>query len=165
MRQWGSISMGLAMMVITAWMVITALDWPFRAALFPVVIGISVFLMASTDVLISFLGRKEASLQQSSIDFQLTKDVEREVATSRTLWTVFWIFVFFLLILLLGFQLSIPIFFILFLKIKGREGWGISIGLAVLAWVSFYGLFVLILDTVFIEGWIQQGLKALGVVG
>ena len=165
MKQVGNISMGFAMMVITAWMVITALDWPFRAALFPVVIGVVVFLMASTDVLISFLGGKEGSSEQSSIDFQLTKDVDREVATRRTLLTIFWIFLFFFLILLVGFQLSIPIFFILFLKIKGKEGWRISIALAALAWICFYGLFVWVLDTIFMEGWIQQGLKAFRVVG
>jgi len=58
---------------------------------------------------------------------------------------------FFLLILFLGFTISVPLFTFLYLKLHGKEGWGMSIGLSASALACFYGLFVWLLSTPFPE--------------
>jgi putative tricarboxylic transport membrane protein len=70
---------------------------------------------------------------------------------------------FFLLILLLGFPISVPLFTFLYLKLHGKEGWGMSLGLSASALACFYGLFVWLLHIPFPEGWVQKGLRAIGI--
>ena len=133
--------------------VITAARWPFKTALFPVAIGVPVFFMALTEFFINLLHKGEGVGDAAGFDFKLSEgDVDSRTALRRTLTIFGWIFAFFALILLVGFPISIPVFFLVFYKIYGRESWKISIGLSAVAWASFYGLFVWLLNVPFREG-------------
>ena len=61
MRLKGRTLLSASWLVISAGVVITALNqnWPFRTALFPVIIGSAVFIMATAETLLSFIGKEE----------------------------------------------------------------------------------------------------------
>ena len=143
--------------------VITAFKWPLRSALFPLVIGGLVFFMSMTDLLLHLFSKQYVKKEAKAMDFQISGDGDSALTTRRTVSIFLWILAFFFLILLVGFPMAVLIFFFIFLKFKGREKWRICLGLTVLAYGSFYGLFVWLLNIPFFEGWIQKGLRAIGI--
>jgi len=153
--------MNLSLMAIAVWVVITAVKWPFKTAFFPVMIGIFLFVGGTADLLLSLFGKEKAGKKQAAIDFQLSEDVDPKVATRRTLIAFAWVLGFFVLILLVGFTLSVPLLVFLFLKFQSREKWGLTLFLTVSSLIFFFGLFVWMLNIPFAEGWIVEGLKAL----
>ena len=156
----GFICLGLAL--IALWVVVSALRWPLRAALFPVVIGIPVLFMAVTEVYLDMF-RKEESHEARGADFQLSENMDSALANRRTLIIFLWVLGYYFLILSVGLSTAIPIFFVLYFKLAGREKWGITLILSALAWGFFYGLFIWLLKTPFQPGWVQRGLESLGI--
>ncbi len=165
MRYNGKHLMNLGLMVISAGVAITALKWPFRAALFPVIIGISVFFMAIAELLLSLFGKKERVVKEAAVDFSLSEGMDKALEIRRTLVIFAWIVGFFMLIILFGFTIAIPLFVFLYLKLQGREGWAISLISSASAWVFFFGLFIWLLNTHFQEGWIIEILRKVGAPG
>ncbi len=163
MRYSGKALTCFCLMLIALWGVITALKWPIKVGLFPVIIGSLICLMALTELLFNLFGKEEGDEEPSGLDFKLSEYSDRALAKRRTISIFLWILGFFFLILLVGFSFAIPVFFILFLKVKGKEGWIASLGLTAIAWVSFYGLFVWFLKVLLPEGLLQTGLKAIGI--
>lgn len=153
-------SLGLAVIADVA--VLSATRWPLKTALFPAVIGTSVFFMALTELLLSLFEREEKEKKQSSIDFKLSEDVEKTVALRRTLLTFGWIFSFFFFILFFGFTIAIPLFVFLYMRLYGKEKWVISITMAATCFFFFWALFIWLLDTPIEEGLI---LRAIGIGG
>lgn len=154
--------MNLVLMVISAIVIITALKWPLKAALFPLIIGIAAFGMSTAEFLLgTFEKEKEkGAKKEAAIDFSFSEDIDKTVALRRTLIIFAWILGFFLMVILFGFPITVPLFMFIYLKFQGREKWGISIILSALGWGCFYGLFVWLLDTPFEEGLLQ---KLLGI--
>ena len=165
MRYSGAHLMSLCLMVISAGVVITALKWPFRAALFPVIIGISVFFMAIAELLLNLFGKKEMVVKEAAVDFSLSEGMDKALEIRRTLVIFAWIVGFFGLIIFFGFTIAVPLFVFLYLKLQGKEGWGISLIFSVSAWVFFYGLFIWLLNTPFQEGWVVEILRKVGAPG
>jgi len=165
MRYSGKHLMSLCLMIIAVGVMITAMKWPFKTALFPVIVSIFLFFGAMADLLLNLFGKKEMAFKQGVADFQLSEDIDPALANRRTLLAFAWIIGFFLLILFFGFLIAVPLMVFLFLKIQARERWGISLLLTGSALVFFLGLFVWILDTPFSAGWIFEGLKMLGFDG
>jgi hypothetical protein len=163
MRFSGRTWMSLGIMMIAAWAVIKALKWPLTTALFPVVIGIPVFILATSELFSSFSKREETSKEVSAKGAGSKKEKSERIPADRDLLAFLLILSFFLLILLVGFPIAVPLFVFFYMKIYGREKWGLSVGLAAGAWAGFYGLFVLVSNIHFDEGWVQQGLRALGI--
>ena len=158
--------MSLGLMIVTACTVITALKWPFQCALFPVSLGIAIFFMALTVFILEQLGdgKEDRAGGSSPVDFELSRSENQVLANKRTFEIFLWILGFVFLILLVGFSLSIPIYFIAFLKFKSKEKWRTTIVLSGVAWAFFYGLFISVLNTFFVEGWIQRGLRFMGIL-
>lgn len=163
MRVKPSLLLSLCLMVLSAWAVFAAMAWPWKAALFPLVIGIPVFLLAAVEFSLTAFG-PEASAQALAVDFILSQHVDFKLAIRRTLAIFGWIIAFFLLILAFGFPAAIPAFVLLYLRAQAREGWLLSLTLAAVAWGFVYGLFVRLLNLPFPEGWVQAWLGALGVL-
>ena len=101
--------------------IVTALRWPFKTALFPTAIAFPVFLMAVIDLLWNLFGKQKKGARGHG-DFKLTEGLNPAVEIRRTASMFAWVLGFFLLILLVGFPIAIPLFFILFLKVQGKEG-------------------------------------------
>ena len=153
----GGAAMGLVFAGISLAVVITAADWPFKTALFPVAIGIPVFFMSLSEFFVNLLGKAQGQEDAAGFDFKLSEgDTDSRTALRRTIRIFGWIFGFFFLILLIGFPLAIPLFFLVFYKKYGKETWKMAIALSAVAWASFYGLFVWLLNVPFREGWLVR---------
>ena len=153
--------MNLALMAIAVGVVITAIKWPFKTAFFPVIVGVFLFFGAAAELLLNLFGKEKGSKKQEAMDFQLSDDIDPALANRRTLLAFGWVLGFFLLILLFGFTLAVPLLVFLFLKVQAREKWGLSLFLTASSLVFFFGLFVWMLNIPFEEGWIVEGLKSL----
>ena len=155
--------MSLILALLSAGVVLTALNWQFKAALFPVSIGSVVFALSLLALALTLTGRGGGPGKGAAVDFQLTEEVDKATATRRTLEAFAWIAGFFLLILFFGFSIAVALFVFLYSKFQGRESWRVSIAMTVFSWIFFWGLFVWLLDTPTGDGLVQQGLKLLGI--
>lgn len=163
MRYNGKTLMSFGLVVIAAWVIITALQWPLRTAVFPVTVGILVFLITIGELLLGLFEKKEVDEKKVEADLSPLEMMDQPLPTRKMLLASAWTMGFFLLILLLGFPISVPLFTFVYLRLHGKEGWRMTIGLSALAFACFYGLFVWMLHIPFSEGWVQQGLRALGI--
>ncbi len=144
--------LGIVIMICSGWAVVLALDWPWKAKLFPLAIGIPVFCLATGEVLWSLFG---AETREQAMDFQLSEHLPAKVVLERTLRAAGWMLGFFGAIVLVSFPVAVPLFVVLYLKLQGREGWGLSVLLTLAVWGFFYGLFDRLLHLPFPAGWIQ----------
>jgi hypothetical protein len=137
-------------MLMSGYGVIAATAWPWKAALFPLVIGIPLFCLAAAEALWTLFGSAPAQEGEAK-DFQLSigKDTARRTAVGFA-----WILGFFAAIVLLGFPIAVPLFVFLYLKLQGRESWVVSVVMTAAVWGVFYGLFDLLLHLPFATGWL-----------
>jgi hypothetical protein len=80
------------------------------------------------------------------------------VARRRTAIAVAWIGGFFVLILLLGFPIAVPLLVFAYLKLQGKETWTFSAAFTLALWAAFYGLFDQLLHLPFPAGWVFEWL-------
>ena len=156
MHSRASLFLGIAIMILSGCAVFVALDWPWKAKLFPLVIGIPVFCLATAEVLWAMFGANPPAVQ--AMDYQLSDHLPAKVALGRSLLAAGWMLGFFGAIVLLSFPVAVPLFVFLYLKLQGREGWRLSVLLTLAVWGFFYGLFDRLLHLPFpaglIQGWI-----------
>ena len=150
MHSRAALGLAIAIMVLAAWGTITALDWPWKAKLFPLVIGIPLFCLAAAEALWSAFGRKGE--RQAAADFQFSGEQPPEVARRRTFVAVAWILGFFAAIVLFGFPLAVALLVFAYLKVQGKEGWIFTSIFTAIVWGCFYGLFDLLLHLPFPPG-------------
>lgn len=62
------------------------------------------------------------------------------------------------LMYLLGSLIALPLFLLLYLKARSKEGWVLSIGMAVAMFGFLYGVFIAILNVRLHEGWLWNRL-------
>lgn len=130
-----------------------AQDWRMQARLYPWVIGFPMIILAAIQVIFDLKGvQAKQSSDATPMDFQFSKDIEPVLAKKRTIVMFSWLFSFLLGVWLLGFPIAIPLMMFTYLKFQGGEPWKLSIGLTVIAWGFFYGLFVRLLHLPFPEG-------------
>jgi len=151
MHNKASLALAAAVMLLSLWGIVSAWSWPMKAALFPLVISIPLFLLAAAEVLWVLLG---SEMQSAASDFKLSDHVPQGVALRRTLLAVGWILGFFAGILLLGFLVAVPVFVFLYLRLQGRQGWVFSAVFTLVVYAFFYGLFDLLLHLPFPAGWL-----------
>ncbi len=162
MRFKGRCMMSLILALLSAWAALTAMKWPLKTALFPLLISVSVFCGSVVELVLELLEKEEGE-QKDTIDFQFSAGVAGPVARHRTVVTFSWIMGFFLLIWFLGFPLAVVLFIFFYLKVQHGEKWGITLAVTIAAWLCFYGLFIRLLHTPMQEGLIFRGLKSLGI--
>ena len=151
MHKKASLALSALIMIVSGYGVVAATAWPWKAALFPLVIGIPLFALAAAEALWTLFGTDPANDEARDFQLSMGKDTLR-----RTLTAAGWIFAFFAAIVLLGFPIAVPLFVFLYLKLQGREGWGISIAITLGTWAVFYGLFDLLLHLPFPAGWLFE---------
>ena len=142
MRLSGAALFSAALAAVAGFAVYTALRWPPKAALFPLVMGIPLLVLAVAQLVMDLRERAAAAPE------------------ARRAWGILaWMVGFILLVLLLGFPLAVPVFVLAYLVTSGREGWLLSVILAAAAWAAFYLLFQRLLHFPFedglITGWFQ----------
>ncbi len=146
--------MNIFMIALSGAVIITASNWPLRAALFPMLLGIAGAILAMAELLISLFVAEEGTMKQATTDFKPTGHADKSLEMRRTLSISLWIILFSLLIFFLGLPLAVPLFVFSYLKFQGKEGWVIAIVMTVSCWLFFYGLFVRLLRTQFEEGYL-----------
>lgn len=149
-----SLGLALAIMALSAYGIYSALDWPLKSKLFPLVIAIPLFCLATAEALWVLFGKEGAG---SASDFKLSQDQPAEVARRRTLLAAGWAIGFFAMIVLLGFPIAVAVLVFAYLKVQGKEGWLFSIVFTAAVWFFFYGLFELLLHMHFPDGWLFGG--------
>ncbi len=154
MTKRASLGLALAIMALSAWGIYSALDWPLKSKLFPLVIAIPLFCLATAEALWVLLAKEAAA---GGSDFKLSAEQAPEVARRRTLLAAGWAVGFFGLILLVGFPIAVPVMVFAYLKVQGKEGWIFSAVFTLGVWLFFYGLFELLLHLHFPEGWLFGG--------
>jgi hypothetical protein len=147
-----SLVLGFAIMVCSGWAVYAASGWPWKAALFPIVIGIPVFCLAAAEVMWSLLGRASSD---PAMDYQMSSDLPAPVVARRTAVAVAWLVGFFAAIALAGFPAAVPLFVFVFLVLQGRERLLFSVIFSALVWAVFHVLFVRLLTIPFPAGLLQ----------
>jgi hypothetical protein len=148
-RRAASVALAALIMLAAAYGIVTAWDWPEKAALFPLVIGIPLFCLAAVEAGWSLL-RPEPKPSQA-MDFRVSTAAH---GTRRAGVALAWMLGFFAAIVLLGFPLAVPLFVFLYLKLQGRESWTLSIVMTAAVWGIFYGLFDRLLHLPFAAGWL-----------
>ena len=159
----GRAVMSFCIMLVGAGVVIQASQWPFKAALFPLIVGIPVFLLALVDFLSCAFEKSDK--EQTTIDFKFSGHEDKALERKRTVSIFLWILGFFFLVIFVGFPVAVPLFVFCYLKLEGREGWLVTLAATFITWATFYGLFVWFLNVPFMEGLIQKAFTALGVLG
>jgi TctA family transporter len=146
----------LIVVAFFAWTLWEAREWWFRARLFPWAIGFAGLALA----LLQFMFDSAALAKSRRAGREEKSNGKYALARQRTLRMTAWILGFFAAIWLLGFAVAVPLTIFLYLKAGARERWPISIALAFLGWISFYGLFDHLLHVPFPEGqffaWMKQ---------
>lgn len=147
--------LGIGLMLLSGAAVVIALDWPWKAKLFPLAIGIPVFCMAAAEVIWGLL---DPAARSEAMEFKLSEHASEKTTTARTLLAVAWMTGFFAAIALLGFSIAIPILVVLYLKLQGREGWGMTVVFSLAVWAVFYVVFDRLLHLPFPAGLMQEWL-------
>ncbi|MGH7674139.1 MAG: tripartite tricarboxylate transporter TctB family protein [Gemmatimonadales bacterium] len=154
MERLASRILGVAVVLASGAAVVIALDWPLKARLFPIAIGVPVFCMAAAEVVWGLL-RPDARV--GAMDFRLSEHLPGKTAARRTFVVIAWMLGFLAGIVLAGFPIAVPLLVFLYAKL-GREPWGLSLGLALGVWGLFYAVFDRMLHLPFPAGWIQTWL-------
>jgi hypothetical protein len=136
-------------MIVSVYGVIVATAWPWKAALFPLAIGIPLFCLAATEALWTLFGSQATDAEVRDFKLAIGKETLRRTAVA-----IAWMLGFFAAIVLLGFPIAVPLFMALYLKLQGREGWLLTIVMTLAVWGVFYGLFDYLLHLPFPTGWL-----------
>ncbi len=143
--------------VVAGYAIAAASAWPFKAALFPLVMAVPLLVLALVQLVFDLRGGTEQA-EGPAMDLALSADVAPELARRRTLAIFIWMAVFVALVFLLGFPLAVPLFMFSYLMLQSAAGWWSSLALTAAAWGFFYGLFERVLHFPFGAGLIQTWL-------
>jgi len=144
----------LFLVAVAAYAVLSALRWPFKAALFPLAVGIPLIVLAVAQLILDLFGWAEVA-RGPGVDLEFSAEVEPSAAVRRTAAIFAWIAGCILLVLLVGFPVAVPLFVFSYLSLQSPAGWWLSLTLTAVAWGFFYGIFQRLLHLPFEGGWIQ----------
>lgn len=147
---------------MSAWAVLSASGWPWKTALFPLVIGVPVFVLAAVELYLTAAARRGAPQAQGADLSAEQEPADPALARRRTLSAFGWIAALFLLVVGIGFLAAVPTFVLLYLRLQARERWPISLLFAGVAWAAVYGLFVRLLHLPLARGLVLDWLRVLG---
>ncbi len=136
----------------------TAAQWPFAKKLFPLTIAIQVLFIALGQLTADLrsLTRHDAGdsarPEERIIDIKVDRDIPVEVVVKRAAAFFGAMIGLFLLTLLIGLKVSVPIFLFGYLKFFSRASWPLTLILVALFLVLVFGLFDRLLNVPWNEG-------------
>lgn len=117
------------------------------------------------DVAPGFVQKHSLLEQKDVFGIEQMRPTPAEEATSsaasrgrRKLSVFAWVAMIPALVYLLGPLIALPLFLLLYLKVRSKEGWAVSIGMAVAMFGFLYGAFVAVLNLRLHEGWLWNRL-------
>ena len=144
-------------MVVSASAIYLALEWPFKAALFPLSVSIPLLILAGIQLLQLLAGKQEI-IDSAAVDLEFSSDVPPEIERRRVITAFSWIAGFILTVYLIGFPLTVPLFIFCYLRFESKVGLLPTIAATALTWAIFYGLFQKLVHLQFEQGAIQTWL-------
>ena len=138
------------LVAVLAYAVVDAFDFTLAAQLLPLVFGIPTLVLSIIVLGIEIHGRRTGKIWRGTSSESLqaagpaTAEQER-LWRSRELRIIGWLLGLFALVVLIGFLWALPIFLVLFLRIRGEQKWPIVAGVALGVFLFVYGLFALAL--------------------
>lgn len=145
MRISGAALFSLGLAALGAYAAFAAAGWPFKAALFPLVLGIPLCALSLVQFVLELRGKAEQVAEAS--------DPVRVVAGIFA-----WMAAFIALVLLAGFPLAAPVFVLAYLLVHRAASPAAGVVLAATAWGLFHLLFERLLHFPFETGLIQDWL-------
>jgi hypothetical protein len=132
-------------LLLGVWALWETQGWPLKAWLYPRVILTPLLVLAAAEALLTLQGKDGVRREgQPAADIELESTVDPALAARRAWIAAAWIGAFFLAVVVLGFQLAVPLFVLAYLRASG-ERWPLALGLAAGAALSFHSLFVSLL--------------------
>jgi Tripartite tricarboxylate transporter TctB family len=153
----GRIFFCVFLLAVAASAIYMALDWPFKAALFPLSVSIPLLILASIQLLQLIFGKAETN-DSAALDLEFSSDVPPEIERRRVITAFAWIVGFILTVYLIGFPLTVPLFIFFYLRFESGIGWLRTIAATAISWAMFYALFQKLVHLQFEEGAIQAWL-------
>ena len=150
----GRIIFCVFLIFVAATAIYMALDWPFKAKLFPLSVSIPLLLLASIQLLQLLFGKAETN-DSAAVDIEFTSDVPPEIERRRVIAAFSWITGFIVCVYLIGFPLTVPLFIFVYLKLESGVGWLYTCLSTALTWAIFYGLFEKLVHLQFEQGALQ----------
>src|ERR1044071_4983418 len=98
----GRIFFSVFLITVAASAIYLALDWPFKAKLFPLSVSIPLLLLAGAQ-LVQLVRGKEEPVESAALDLEFSTDVPPELARRRVIAGFAWIVGFILGVYLIGF--------------------------------------------------------------
>ena len=80
----GRIVFCVFLMVVTSSAIYLALDWPFKAKLFPLSVSIPLFILAGIQLLQLLVGKEEI-IESAAVDLEFSSDVPPEIERRRVI--------------------------------------------------------------------------------
>jgi len=145
------------LIVVAASAIYMALDWPFKAKLFPLSVSIPLLILASIQLLQLLTGKAETT-DSAAVDMEFSSDVPPEIERRRVIAAFSWIVGFIVCVYLIGFPLTVPLFIFVYLKLASGVGWLHTFLATALTWAIFYGLFEKLVHLQFEQGTLQAWL-------
>ena len=153
----GSLLFFLFLIAVAGFAIRSALQWNFKAALFPLSVSIPLLILATIQLL-QVIFAKGQTAKEAIVDLDFSSDVPPEVARRRVVTTFLWIAAFIVSVYLLGFPLTVPLFIFIYLKFQSEVSWLPTVAATAITWGGFYGLFQWLVHIQFEAGAIQTWL-------
>lgn len=155
----------LGIFVLVLIFVVLSLSYQPRARLVPLAIGIPTLLLTLFQLLIDMIpavGKRFSFFQEHDV-FGIEagrvpeNSGKQEVRTARTIHRrelsfAAWLLLLVALIYFLGYLAAIALYLPLFLKLRSREGWRMTLSITAVTWGFVYVIFILIMDAPLHEG-------------
>jgi Tripartite tricarboxylate transporter TctB family len=147
MRINGAALFSLALAAVAGFAAFAAAGWPFKAALFPLVLSIPLCALAITQLVLEVRGKPHQAGEAPS------------PGDGRRIAAIFaWMAVFIVLVVVAGFPAAVPVFILSYLLTHRVAGPVLAIAVTAAAWGLFHLLFVRLLHFPFETGLIQEWL-------
>jgi Sec-independent protein secretion pathway component TatC len=126
--------------------------------------GIIFTVLFAVELFLSLFYKKWKEEKRTGFDFKFAEGIDEAKVKRRTIEAFVSIFVYFALVLIIGFVYAIPVFFLLYFRFVGREGWKKSILITAIGWLAFYLIFIWGMKNSYPDSWLYQISTALGIV-
>ena len=145
------------LIAVAASAIYLALEWPFKAKLFPLAVSIPLLILAGIQLLQLLVGKEEI-IESAAVDLEFSSDVPPEIERRRVTTAFSWIAGFILSVYLIGFPLTVPLFICFYLRFESGVGALPTIAATAITWVMFYALFQKLVHLQFEQGALQAWL-------
>jgi hypothetical protein len=145
------------LIAVAAYAIFAATAWSFQTKLFPLSVSIPLLVLATVQLLLLILGKEEVN-DGAAMDLDFSTEVPAEITRGRVINIFCWIVGFILLVYLVGFPLTVPLFIFVYLKFQSDVSWLYTIVVTAVTWGCFYLLFQSLVHIQFESGVIESWL-------